>query len=156
MFCVFLWVQTEPSEVKQEMDRTHSQDITFPISIVYNDSDTLAHLSVSTHAGQTLSFSFRLFLFGVISHLAVTQFCITIFLKTAYKAGSNPAAQQRVISLLVIFWCGAFMTTVLIYWQKKLLLKILLLLLTSPLFTPFLHFLTLCFDRYSTLQHSRL
>lgn len=79
MFCAFLWVQTEPSEVKQETDRTHSQDITLPISIVYNDSDTLAHPNVSTHAGQTLSFSFRLFLFGVISHVTVTQFCITIF-----------------------------------------------------------------------------
>lgn len=36
-------IKTEPAEVKQESEIADSQDITLPLSIVYNDSDTLAH-----------------------------------------------------------------------------------------------------------------
>lgn len=36
-------IKTEPVEVKQEPERADSQDVTLPISIVYNDNDTLAH-----------------------------------------------------------------------------------------------------------------
>ncbi|AWO99008.1 putative myeloid leukemia factor 1 [Scophthalmus maximus] len=35
-------IKTEPAEVKQE-ERADSQDITLPLSIVYDDTDTLAH-----------------------------------------------------------------------------------------------------------------
>lgn len=36
-------IKIEPVEVKQESERTSSPDVTLPISIVYNDTDTLAH-----------------------------------------------------------------------------------------------------------------
>lgn len=36
-------IKTEPVEVKQEPERADSQDVTLPMSIVYNDNDTLAH-----------------------------------------------------------------------------------------------------------------
>ncbi|KAG7238152.1 hypothetical protein INR49_031239, partial [Caranx melampygus] len=36
-------IKVEPVEVKQESERDNSQDVTLPISIVYNDTDTLAH-----------------------------------------------------------------------------------------------------------------
>ncbi|XP_034557475.1 serine/Arginine-related protein 53-like [Notolabrus celidotus] len=39
-------IKVEPADVKQESERLDSQDITLPISIVYNDSDTLAHASL--------------------------------------------------------------------------------------------------------------
>lgn len=40
--------QTDPV-VKQESDRMDDADLSFPLSIVYNDSDTLAHPAVSGH-----------------------------------------------------------------------------------------------------------
>lgn len=49
--CV-LWEQDEPVEVKQESERSHSQDISIPASIVYNDADTFAHPSVSQHSSK--------------------------------------------------------------------------------------------------------
>lgn len=39
-------IKTEPVEVKQESERTSSPDVTLPISIIYNDVDTLAHPSL--------------------------------------------------------------------------------------------------------------
>lgn len=36
-------IKTESSEVKLESERVDFQDLALPISIVYNDSDTLAH-----------------------------------------------------------------------------------------------------------------
>lgn len=39
-------IKAEPVEVKLESERADFQDITLPISIVYNDSDTLAHPSL--------------------------------------------------------------------------------------------------------------
>lgn len=36
-------IKTEPAEVKQECDWDDSQDVSLPKSIVYNDTDTLAH-----------------------------------------------------------------------------------------------------------------
>ncbi|TKS81029.1 Serine/Arginine-related protein 53 [Collichthys lucidus] len=39
-------IKTEPAELKLELDRAHSPDVTLPMSIVYNDTDTLAHPSL--------------------------------------------------------------------------------------------------------------
>ncbi|KAG8002018.1 Serine/Arginine-related protein 53, partial [Nibea albiflora] len=39
-------IKTEPAEPKLELDRADSQDIALPTSIVYNDTDTLAHPSL--------------------------------------------------------------------------------------------------------------
>uniref|UniRef100_A0A672HS35 Arginine/serine-rich coiled-coil 1 n=1 Tax=Salarias fasciatus TaxID=181472 RepID=A0A672HS35_SALFA len=39
-------IKTEPVEVKQESERTSSPDVTLPISIIYNDTDSLAHPSL--------------------------------------------------------------------------------------------------------------
>ncbi|XP_018549491.1 serine/Arginine-related protein 53 isoform X1 [Lates calcarifer] len=39
-------IKTEPAEVKQESERADSQEVTLPMSIVYYDSDTLAHPSL--------------------------------------------------------------------------------------------------------------
>lgn len=39
-------IKTEPAEVKQESESAYSQDVALPISIVYNDGDTLAHPSL--------------------------------------------------------------------------------------------------------------
>ncbi|TMS07159.1 Serine/Arginine-related protein 53 [Larimichthys crocea] len=39
-------IKTEPAELKLELDRAHSPDVTLPMSIVYNDTDTLAHPSM--------------------------------------------------------------------------------------------------------------
>nr|XP_020455841.1 serine/Arginine-related protein 53-like [Monopterus albus] len=36
-------IKTEPVEVKQDPESADSQDITLPVSIVYSDSDALAH-----------------------------------------------------------------------------------------------------------------
>ena len=46
---VFVWAQTEPAEVKQESEEMSSYDISLPTSIVYSDTDTLAHPNVSSH-----------------------------------------------------------------------------------------------------------
>lgn len=50
---VWMFLQAEAGEVKQELERSYSQDITLPTSIVYSDIDTLAHPSVSPHTGKT-------------------------------------------------------------------------------------------------------
>lgn len=47
------FLQAEAGEVKQELERSYSQDITLPTSIVYSDIDTLAHPSVSPNTGKT-------------------------------------------------------------------------------------------------------
>lgn len=39
---VLLQAQTEPCEVKLELEKIH-QDVTLPVSIIYKDDDTLAH-----------------------------------------------------------------------------------------------------------------
>lgn len=39
-------IKTELPEVKQEPEREYSQDVTLPTSIVYSDTDTLAHPSL--------------------------------------------------------------------------------------------------------------
>uniref|UniRef100_A0A3B4GLJ6 Arginine and serine rich coiled-coil 1 n=1 Tax=Pundamilia nyererei TaxID=303518 RepID=A0A3B4GLJ6_9CICH len=39
-------IKTELPEVKQEPERAYSQDVTLPTSIVYSDTDTLAHPSL--------------------------------------------------------------------------------------------------------------
>lgn len=39
-------IKTEPVEVKLELEQTSSPDVTLPISIIYNDADTLAHPSL--------------------------------------------------------------------------------------------------------------
>lgn len=39
-------IKTEPAEVKQESERPYSQDVTLPLSIIYNDNETLAHPSL--------------------------------------------------------------------------------------------------------------
>lgn len=45
---VHSWAQTESCDVELELEleQTH-QDVTFPVSIIYKDDDTLAHPSVS-------------------------------------------------------------------------------------------------------------
>ncbi|XP_076002445.1 serine/Arginine-related protein 53-like [Genypterus blacodes] len=39
-------IKVEPAEIKQESEMPVSLDVSFPVSIVYNDSDTLAHPSL--------------------------------------------------------------------------------------------------------------
>lgn len=56
--CVFLCVQTEPAEVKVESERSDTHDVTLPMSIIYNDNDTLAHPTVSSHL-ESLSLCFK-------------------------------------------------------------------------------------------------
>lgn len=61
IYCVFVCVQTEPEEVKLESERADSHDVDLPISIVYNDTDSLAHPAVSSHFESSHCFRFGCF-----------------------------------------------------------------------------------------------
>lgn len=104
--------------MKLESERADFQDITLPISIVYNDSDTLAHPSVSSHKAKhsLIFFSSLLQYHTKLSYSSITQ----IFLHPLNQSATpSPLPQLELISLLVILSFGyRLVFMVLIDWTN--------------------------------------